>query len=103
MKSVMKYSVALLSSVFMFIAVLLLTLFLLAMVLPAKWQQFEITIGGLTGNIPGIIGLFLGCLAAAYTFKASLNAKTGKLYRKKKESDSVNISEQKEFEESGEL
>jgi len=80
----MKYIVALLSSIFIFIVIWFLIALLFLIVFPTEWQKYEISIGCLTANLPSIIGLFVSCFAAQHTFKASLHAKTGKLYRKKK-------------------
>jgi hypothetical protein len=79
----MKYLTALLSSIFVFLGVWLLSGLALSFVLPSRWWEIEIGIGLVRGNIPGIAAGVFGAIAATYTFKASLHAKTGRLYRKK--------------------
>lgn len=78
----MKKVVALLSSIFMFVV----TWFLSSMLIAILWSysRKEITIGSLTINIAGFIGLTIAGLVATQTFRASLNSKTGRLFRKKK-------------------
>jgi hypothetical protein len=80
----MRYVTAVLSSVFMFLAVGLLCALALLFILPAHWAQMEVRIGSLGANMPSLAGLFLGALAATYTFRASLKARTGRLYRRPK-------------------
>ena len=80
----MRYVTAILAGVFMFVAVGFLCALALSFVLPADWAQIEIRIGMLGGNLASVAGAVLGALAAAYTFRASLHAKTGRLYRKNK-------------------
>lgn len=79
----MKKFVALLSSIFMFVLTWFLSSMLIAIVWP--YSRNEIAIGSLTTNIAGLIGLILAGLVATQTFRASLNSKTGRLYKKKKE------------------
>ena len=78
----MKKTVAVLSSIFMFVV----TWFLSSMLIAVVWSysRKEITIGSLTTNIASFIGLIIAGLVATQTFRASLNSKTGKLYRKNK-------------------
>jgi uncharacterized membrane protein len=80
----MRYVAAIISSIIIFVAVWFLFGLFFIVVLPENWCQFEITIGAITATIPSLIGLFIGIIAAKYTFTASLHAKTGQLYRKKK-------------------
>ncbi|MHC4156240.1 MAG: hypothetical protein ACYST6_15155 [Planctomycetota bacterium] len=82
----MKYLTALLSSIFIFLGVWLLSGLALSFLLPSGWWQIEIGIGLARGNIPSILAGVLAAVAATHTFKASLRAKTGKLYKKKGES-----------------
>ncbi len=91
----MKYVAAIISSFIIFVAVWFLSVLLLIMVFPVSWCQFEITIGFITANLPSLIGLFIGTIAAKYTFTASLHAKTGELYRKKKSNKDVQPSDKK--------
>jgi hypothetical protein len=72
----------------MFLAVGFLCALALLLILPASWAQTEIRIGLLGGNLPSAGGAFLGALAAVYTFRASLKAKTGRLYRRRQEHES---------------
>ncbi len=78
----MRYVTAVLASVFMFLAVGFLGALALSFVLPRSWAHMEIRVGLLTGNPPSVAGVFLGALAATHTFRASLKAKTGRLYRR---------------------
>ena len=84
----MKKFVALLSSIFMFIV----TWFLSSMLIAFVWSysRKETTIGSLTTNIAGLIGLIIASLVATQTFRASLNSNTGRLYRKKKKKKTEN-------------
>ena len=78
----MKMIVAFVSSIFIFVATWFLSSIFIAVVWP--YSRSEITIGYLTANIAVYIGLIIAGLAAYHTFRASLNSKTGILYRKKK-------------------
>lgn len=84
----MKYVTAVLASAFIFLAVFVLTGLLLFAVLPRSYLEFGIELGATTVNIPSVIAFLLAAFAATYTFKASFYAKTGKLYKAKKESKS---------------
>ena len=79
----MKIFVAIVSSLFIF----LLVWFLSSMLIAVLWNysQKQVVIGSLVTDISSLIGLALAGLAATQTFKASLKAKTGRLYRRKKE------------------
>ena len=81
----MKMIVALLSSIFMFVV----TWFISSMIIAMVWSysRTEITIGFLTTNIAGLLSLIIASLVARQTFRASLHAKTGKLYKKDKDSE----------------
>ncbi len=83
----MRYVTAILASAFMFVAVGFLCALALLFILPSGWAQAEMRIGIVGGNSASVAGAIVGALAAAYTFKASLNAKTGRLYRKNKAAD----------------
>jgi membrane associated rhomboid family serine protease len=96
MWGIMKYIAALISGAIIFVAVWFLVGFLVAVVLPANWRHLEITLGGFTANLPSLIGLIIGIFAARHTFKASLRAKTGRLYRKPKSNKNANPSDEKE-------
>lgn len=80
----MKHVTAFLASVFMFWAVFFLSGIALYFVVPRSWWQIEVQIGSFNANLPSMIAFILGGITATYTFKASLHAKTGKLYRSKK-------------------
>ncbi|MHC4315484.1 MAG: hypothetical protein ACYSW3_23820 [Planctomycetota bacterium] len=80
----MKYLTALLASIFIFLGVWFLSGLILAFILPLRWWKIEFGIGLAHGNIPSILAGILGAVAASHTFKASLSAKTGKLYRRKR-------------------
>ncbi len=91
----MKYLAALLSSALVLVAIWFLVGFLISVVFPGNWRYLEITIGGLTANLPSLIGLVIGIFAARHTFRASLHAKTGRLYRKKKSKKDEQPSDKK--------
>lgn len=77
----MRMIVGLLSSIFMFVFTWFLSGMLIVLVLP--FSRKEIVIGSLTTNIAGLIALIIAGLVATQTYRASLNAKTGRLYKKK--------------------
>ncbi len=87
----MKYLVALVSSFLMFVFTWLLVAVPLAVWVPVTQQQ--IVFEYLVTNIASLVGFIIGGLVATQTFRASLKAKTGKLYReedvthKEKQSD----------------
>ncbi|MBN1392389.1 MAG: hypothetical protein JW947_06250 [Sedimentisphaerales bacterium] len=78
----MKYLVSTVSAVFIFFAAWFILGFFFAAVLPISWFDIEIQIGSLTANIPSLLSIVGASIAATSTFKASLSAKTGKLYRR---------------------
>ena len=80
----MKYATAIISAIFIFVMVFILMGIVFAWVFPKDWWQITINLGLLSANLPSMIAIILGGLAATATFRASLNAKTGKLYRKPK-------------------
>jgi len=80
----MRYVTAILASLFMFLAVGFLCALALLFIIPPSWAQTQIGIGWLGGNLSSVAGAVLGALAATYTFRASLHAKTGRLYRRSK-------------------
>jgi len=81
----MRYVTGILGGMFVFVGVWLIAGLILCVVLPQSLVAAEVGIGWLRGNVPSVIGMVLGGLAATHTFKASLNAKTGKLYGKEKD------------------
>ena len=78
-----KYLTAIVSAIFIFLMVFILMALGLSLVMPSKWFDIVINLGLLSANIPSIISAIISSVAATYTFKASLHAKTGVLYRKK--------------------
>ena len=84
-RGTMKKIVALLSSIFMFVV----TWFISSMLIALVWvySRTEISIGSLTTNIASFLALIIAGLVAIHTFRASLNSKTGKLYKKKDEGE----------------
>jgi len=81
----MKYVTAILASIFIFLAVFVLIGLFLSVLFPRNWLEFNIELCTMTFNILSAIAFLLASVAATYTFKASLHAKTGKLYRMKNE------------------
>jgi hypothetical protein len=86
----MRYFTAIFSGIFMFFAVwFLLGLFFLFL-MPASWREIET--GFVEGGIPSLLAAILAGMGATYTFKASLHAKTGRLYKKEKtQKDSMDL------------
>ena len=78
----MKYFTAFVSGLFMFFAVWFLLGLLFLAVMPRAWAGVEL--GIVEGGIPSLLAAILAGLGATYTFKASLHAKTGRLYKNKK-------------------
>lgn len=81
----MKYVTAMLSAVFIFICVGLLSGIFLALVCPKSWFEIELNLGFLTTNVPSLIAILIASSAATHTFRASLRAKTFKLHQKKRD------------------
>ena len=79
----MKYITAFLASLFMFIAIWFVLGFAFSTLMPVSWSGIIIKIGPLITNIPNLVAMVLGGGVATYTFRASLNAKSFKLYRNK--------------------
>jgi hypothetical protein len=77
----MRYVTAVIGSLFMFLAVTLLSGLLLMFVLPRDWAEIEVIVGPTSGNLVSIIAFTFGGIAATHTFRASLKARTGRLYR----------------------
>lgn len=88
----MKILVAFIGSFMMFVMTWLLVAVPLAVWVP--YTQKQIVFEYLVTNIASLAGFIVGGLVATQTFRASLKAKTGKLYR---EEDSV--SQEKRTEE----
>jgi len=96
----MKYITAILSGIFMFLAVSSLLGLAFLYIIPAAWWQIEFGTGLISGNVPCAIAAVIAAVVAIYTFKTSLCAKTGKLYRKaKKHKDIIaaNNNNQQEY------
>lgn len=82
----MKYIVAFISSFLMFLLTWLLVAIPLAVLVP--YTQKQIVFEYLITNIASLVGFIVGGLVATQTFRASLKAKTGKLYREDQEDGS---------------
>ena len=96
----MKYFTAVVSSIFMFFVMwFLLGLFFIAF-MPRCWSEVEVECALLSGNVPSLLAAILAGLGAVYTFKASLKAKTGRLYRKKKANEVTITSDDNNQEKS---
>lgn len=80
----MRYVTAVLASIFMFLAVWLLSGLLLFLVTPPGWAEIGVAIGPVYANLVSLISAVLAAVAATYTFRASLKARTGRLYRRGK-------------------
>ena len=79
----MRYVVAVVGSIFMFAATWFLSGLVLLLVLPSEWSQREVTLGGLQGDLAGVLALLPAGVVATHTFRASLKAKTGRRCRTK--------------------
>jgi hypothetical protein len=84
----MRIFVAIMSAAFMLAMTFFLTTLLFVLIWP--YSRTEVSIGALTTNIAGVLGLIMGSLASAHTFKASLKSKTGKLYKRNKDEGARN-------------
>lgn len=78
----MRYIAAVLGSIFMCLAVWFLCTLILSFVVPRAWIQIEVGIGYLSGSPVSLISALAAGIAGTYTFKASLGARTGRLYRR---------------------
>ena len=85
----MKYVVAMISSVFIFICVGILVGILLALICPKSWFDTVLDLGFLSANVSSIIAAFIASLAATHTFRTSLRAKSFKLYKKKVDKNTI--------------
>ena len=94
----MRYFTAFVSGLFMFFAVWFLLGLLFLAVMPRAWAEIEL--GIVEGGIPSLLAAILAGLGAVYTFKASLKAKTGRLYRKKKANEVTITSDDNNQEKS---
>ncbi|MFX0201270.1 MAG: hypothetical protein ACFFCW_34565 [Candidatus Hodarchaeota archaeon] len=81
----MKYITAILSGLFIFVCVGILSGTLLALICPKAWFGIELNLGLLSANIPSLITTVIAGVAATHTFRASLHAKTFKLYKRKRD------------------
>ena len=79
--------VAVISSLLMFALTWIIVSLLIALIWP--YSRTEIADEFLATNIASFIGLIIAGLAAVHTFRASLKAKTGKLYKREKENGSI--------------
>jgi formate hydrogenlyase subunit 4 len=80
----MKMIVAFVGSFLMFVMTWLLVAVPLAVWVP--YTQKQIVFEYLVTNIASLVGFVVGGLVATQTFRASLKARTGKLYREEKDS-----------------
>jgi len=87
----MRYVTAILSALFIFVGVGFLSGILLALICPKAWSGIEVNLGFLSTNVPTLIAIVIASGAATHTFRASLRAKTFRLYKKK--SDGKNGAE----------
>jgi len=81
----MKYVIPIISSVFIFICVGILVGILLALICPKAWFDIVLDLGLLSANVPSIIATVIASIAATHTFRASLRAKSFKLYKRKRD------------------
>ena len=79
----MRYFTAILSGLFIFVCVGILSGILLVLNCPKTWFGIELNLGLLTTNVPSLIAVVIASLAATHTFQASLRAKTFRLYKRR--------------------
>lgn len=72
----MRYLVAVLGSVFIFVCVWFLFGLVLAWILPPAWASAEINLGFFSGALPGVVAALPAAAAAAHSFRASARVKT---------------------------
>jgi len=89
----MKIIVAFISSFIMFVLTWLLVAIPLAVLIP--YTQKQIVFQYLVTNIASLAGFIVGGLVATQTFRASLKAKTGKLYKEEQEDKHASEAHQK--------
>ncbi len=80
-----KYLSAVISAVFILLATSIVSEIILMLILPERVRDIYVTIGLLEANIPSLLAIFIGAVAATLSFKASFKAKTGRLYIKRKD------------------
>ena len=80
----MKYFTAILSALFIFVCVGVLSGMLLTLICPKAWFGIEINFGLLSTNVPSLIAIVIAGVAAIHTFRASLRAKSFRLYKSKR-------------------
>ncbi|MGA2678288.1 MAG: hypothetical protein ABSF37_03185 [Sedimentisphaerales bacterium] len=73
----MKYVVAVVGGLIIFIGAGLVSGLVLIMICPISWRETYINLGLLSANIPSLIAFAIASLAATHSFRASLRAKTG--------------------------
>jgi hypothetical protein len=74
----MKYVVAAVGSLIIFIGAGLVSGLVLVMICPISWRETYINLGLFSANIPSLIAFAIASLAATHSFRASLRLKTGK-------------------------
>ena len=79
----MKYVTAILSGLFIFVCVGILSGILLALIYPKAWFGIDLNLGLLTTNVPSLITIAIAGVAATHTFRASFRAKTFRLDKRK--------------------
>jgi hypothetical protein len=82
----MRYFLAIVSSIIIFIGVFLLLGIGLAIIMPVSWSQTWINLGLLSTNVPSLVAFVVAGLTAMHTFKVSLRAKSWLFYKGKSES-----------------
>jgi hypothetical protein len=79
----MRYALAVVSSVIIFIGVFILLGIGLAIIMSVSWSQTWINLGLLSTNVPLIVAFVVAGLTATHTFKVSLRAKSWLFYKGK--------------------
>jgi hypothetical protein len=81
----MRYFVAIVSGIIIFIGAFLLSGIVLALVMPISWSQTWISFGLFSLNVPSLIAFVIASLVATHSFRASLRAKSCLFYKGKKQ------------------
>jgi hypothetical protein len=74
----MKYLVAIVGALVIFIASGILLGILLFFICPRSWWETYLNLGLLSANVPSLIAFVIATLAAAHSFRASIRIKTKK-------------------------
>jgi len=80
MAKIGKYISAVCAGLFMFLGGSLLAGLAFIFILPRSFWEINIHLGLIDANLPSLMAVFIGSIVGMMSFKASFNAKTGRLY-----------------------